>query len=167
MDRDRTDLVLEDWSEERPELSTEALGIVLRIQFLEKILADQLAEALSKLDLEWFEYDVLSALRRQGVPFQMIASDIAEGSMLSPGALTNRIDRLIERKLVTRAEDPEDRRRVLVTLTKKGIKLVDRTTEARFMCAEEAVNHFSAAEKKQLNSLLRKFLLSADESSSD
>ena len=167
MDKDRIDSVLEDWSEERPDLSTDALAIVLRIQFLEKILADQLSEALSKLDLEWFEYDVLSALRRQGEPFQMIASDIAEGSMLSPGALTNRIDRLIERKLVTRAEDPEDRRRVLITLTKAGIKLVDKTTEERFQCAEEAVTHFSASEKKQLNSLLRKFLLSADEANSE
>ncbi len=168
MAKDRIDVVLDEWSEERPnDLSRESLGIVLRIQVLEKVLADQLNEALARLELEWFEYDVLSSLRRKGAPFQLTASEIAEGAMLSPGALTNRIDRLIERNLVTRSEDPEDRRRVLITLTENGIKTVDRASVERFICAEDAVGHFSLAEKRKLNELLRECLLSAEESDQD
>lgn len=158
MVKDRIDFVLEDWEDERPELGTGALGIVLRIQFVEKILAERLSSSLEGLHIEWFEYDVLSSLRRQGEPFRMTASEIAEQTLLSPGALTNRIDKLIDRKLVTRAEDPEDRRRVLISLTRKGMQLVDKATEERIRCAEEAVAHLSLPQQKQLSSLLRKML---------
>ena len=68
MSRDIIDELRADWSEQRPELDTEAMGVVLRIQALAKILADQAAERLSRYGLQWWQYDVLSALRRQGRP---------------------------------------------------------------------------------------------------
>lgn len=155
---DRIDLVLDDWSEERPDLSTKALGIVLRIQVLDKILADRLQGVLGGFGLEWWEYDVLSSLRRQGEPWRLTASEIAESSMLSPGALTNRIDRLMARGLVERMEDPADRRRVLVGLTGKGLHLIEGAIAARFRCAEECVEQLSPLEMEQLDRLLHRLL---------
>ncbi len=158
MRKDRIDNVVKDWNDERPELSTEALGLVLRIQALAKAHAVQLTETLNSLSLEWWEYDVLSALRRQGAPFQLSASEITKCSMISPGAVTNRIDRLLDRKLVNRIEDPTDRRRVLVALSDDGVSLVDRASEARFASADKAVSRLSAAQRSQLDDLLRVLL---------
>jgi len=158
MPEDRIDNVVKDWNDERPELPTEALGLVLRIQALAKIHAVRLTETLNSLSLEWWEYDVLSALRRQGAPFQLSASEITKCSMISPGAVTNRIDRLLERKLVNRIEDPNDRRRVLVALSSGGLALVDRASEARFDCADKAVSLLSAEQRRQLDGLLRVLL---------
>ena len=159
MQHDRIDPVLSDWSRERPDLSTESLALALRLQSLAKSMADNLTEVLSRFDLEWWEYDVLSVLRRQGSPYQMSASDIGANTRLSGGAVTNRIDGLVDRSFVERIADPKDRRRVLVQLLESGQQIVDRATSARFQNAEHALECLTDTEQSQLNSLLRKLVI--------
>lgn len=162
MPRDIIDELLEDWLEQRPDLDAAALGVVLRIQALEKLLGDQAAERLMEFGLHWWQYDVLSALRRQGEPYVLAASELADAGMLSSGAMTNRIDRLEDSGLVRRMNDPGDRRRVLVQLTARGRALVDRATVARFETAEAALAGLGARERKQLSDSLRRLLLAQD-----
>ena len=162
MDKDQVDEVLKDWAAERPDLDNGSLGIVLRLQFLAKRFLEQVTAELSSLGLEWWEYDVLSALRRQGEPYRMPATSLAEESRLSAGAMTHRIDRLENKKLVTRTTDDQDRRRVIVQLTKSGKTLIDQATEARFAAAEQALETLSTTEHKQLGNTLRKLLLSQE-----
>ena len=166
MENDRVDDVLSDWAGERPDLESDALGIVLRIQTLAKTLADQVNEVLTSLDLEWWEYDVLATLRRQGEPFRMAATGMAEDMMLSPGAMTNRIDRLERRGLVERIEDPDDRRKVLVQLSAEGLSLVDSASESRFASARSALENLSTAQQNQLDGLLRRMVLAQEASGS-
>ena len=66
MNRDIIDELQSDWNKQRPELDPEPMGVVLRIQVLAKILGDQTAERLQRFDLQWWQYDVLSALRSKG-----------------------------------------------------------------------------------------------------
>ena len=94
MTRDIIDNLQEECSAERPDLDSEAMGVVLRIQALEKVLGDQVAERLRDFGLHWWQYDVLSALRRQGRPYRLAATELAAAGMLTSGAMTNRIDRL-------------------------------------------------------------------------
>jgi len=162
MSRDIIDELQDDWSEERPDLDSEAMGVVLRIQALEKILGDQVAERLREHGLQWWQYDVLSALRRQGKPFRMAATELADASMLTSGAMTNRIDRLEQRGLVRRLTDPEDRRRVLVELTPEGIERVESATKARFEIATAAVSGLDRKSRRQLSNLLRLLLLAQE-----
>ena len=163
MGRDIIDEVQADWSEQRPELDTGSMGVVLRIQALAKILGDQAAERLLQHGLQWWQYDVLSALRRQGRPFCMTASELAEAGRLTSGAMTNRIDRLESEGLVRRLPDPGDRRRVLVELTADGRKLVDKATKARFEAASEALQGLDENQRKHLGDLLRGLLLAQEE----
>jgi DNA-binding MarR family transcriptional regulator len=97
MKKDAIDDILDQWSEERPELETAALGVVIRVMALYRSFSREAARALEPLGLELFEYDVLSALRRQGKPFALPATGLAIETGLSTGAMTNRIDRLEER----------------------------------------------------------------------
>jgi DNA-binding MarR family transcriptional regulator len=162
MDQDIIDDLQADWSEERPDLDSEAMGVVLRIQALEKLLGDQVAERLQDFGLQWWQYDVLSALRRQGKPYRMAATELAEASMLTSGAMTNRIDRLEEEGLVRRSHDPADGRRVFVELTRKGRQRVDNATRARFEIAAAAVSGLDRKSRRQLSDLLRTLLLAQD-----
>lgn len=162
MTKDIIDDLQDDWSLQRPDLDTGAMGIVLRIQALEKILGDQAAERLQAFDLHWWQYDVLSALRRQGPPYRLAATELAEAGMLTSGAMTNRIDRLEQKGLVRRLHDPQDRRRVLVQLTAAGIERVDLATRARFETASAAVACLGARQRQQLSSLLRRLLLAQE-----
>jgi len=155
MNRDIIDELQVDWGVQRPDLNPEPMGVVLRIQALAKILGDQTAERLQEFDLQWWQYDVLSALRRQGVPFVMAATVLADSGRLTSGAMTNRIDRLEKERLVRRVKDDNDRRRVLVQLTQKGLRLIEGATEARFEAATNALEGLSKRQRESLSDLLR------------
>jgi len=153
---DRIDKLLSQWLEERPELDCSGLDVVARVQHLAKLLRRNEDHALESLDLKMWEYDVLSALRRQGRPFCLPATELARESLLSSGAMTNRIDRLEKRGLVERRKDPEDRRGVLIRLTRAGRKLVDDAIEARLGVADEQLAKLTRQERLALSTGLRK-----------
>lgn len=159
MKHDFIDDVQAEWSEQRPDLDAEPMGIVLRIQALAKILAQQAAESLEAFDLQWWQYDVLSALRRQGAPYTMAATELADAVDLTSGAMTNRIDGLESEGWVERLPDPNDRRRVLVCLTPKGLELVEAATGARFDAALSALDGLGMEQRRELSALLRAVLL--------
>lgn len=152
----------DDWSDQRPDLDSEAMGVVLRIQALAKILGEQAAQRLDLHDLQWWQYDVLAILRRQGEPYRMAATELAEAAMLTSGAMTNRIDRLEAAGLIKRVADKEDRRRVLVQLTGEGLRSIEEAAKSRFQSAEDAVACLSESQRNQLNDLLRLVLMSQE-----
>jgi len=156
---DIIDELKDDWRRQRPDLDSEPMGIVLRINALAKLLGEQASGRLEEFDLHWWQYDVLSALRRKGEPYTMAATELADAGMLTSGAMTNRIDRLEDDGLVRRLPDPADGRRVLVQLTDKGLRLIDFATTARFEVATAALDSLSITQRRQLGDLLRHVLL--------
>ena len=163
MQKDNIDDLKDDWRRQRPELNAEPMGIVLRIQSLAKLLGTQTSERLGDFNLQWWQYDVLSALRRQGSPYVLAASELAQEAMLTSGAMTNRIDRLEVAGLIQRLRDKSDGRKVLVRLTVRGRKLIDSATEARFEVATHAMRGLSLEQRQQLSSLLRDLLRAQSE----
>lgn len=159
MKNDPIDDILEQWSDERPELDTASLGVVIRVMNLYKSFHRQATAALEELDLELFEYDVLSALRRQGRPFALPATRLAKEADLSSGAMTNRVDRLEARGLVRRRPDVKDRRGVIVSLTARGRKVIDDAIQHRLDVADDSLNGITRKERKELARLLRKIRL--------
>lgn len=167
MKTDAVDDILEQWSEERPELETESLGVVVRIMSLSRAFLRQATEALAPLELELFEYDVLSALRRQGRPYGLPATGLAKETGLSSGAMTNRIDKLEERGLVSRNPDESDRRAVIVALTPDGKRAIDEAIQLRLDAADESLQGLNSKEIGNLASLLRKIRLTGTETTAD
>jgi DNA-binding MarR family transcriptional regulator len=156
---DRIDRLLGQWSAERPELDCSGLDVVARVQDMAKILRRSENGALDGLGLKMWEYDVLSALRRQGRPYRMPATELARESLLSSGAMTNRINRLEQRGLVARQADPDDRRGVLVGLTHVGRQLVDEAIEARLGVANDQLSGLTLQERNAISQGLRKINL--------
>lgn len=163
MNKDAVDEILSQWSAERPELDTSSLGVVVRVMALNKLFAREATAALEALNMELFEYDVLSALRRQGEPFALPATRLARETGLSAGAMTNRIDRLESRGLVDRQHDRSDRRSVVVSLTSTGKRLIDNAIQLRLDAADEGLRSVGTDERAQLAALLRKVCISAEQ----
>lgn len=159
MNSDAVDDILEQWSEERPELDTASLGVVIRVMSLYKSFHRQATSALEELHLELFEYDVLSALRRQGKPYSLPATRLAKETDMSNGAMTNRVDKLEDKGFVRRSRDETDRRGVIVTLTAKGRKVIDDAIQHRLDVADESLDGITKRERKELAALLRKVRL--------
>lgn len=163
MKRDAIDEILDQWSEQRPELDTSSLGVVIRVLSLHRAFVRQAGEALEPLGLELFEYDVLSALRRQGKPYALTATRLAAATGLSSGAMTNRVDKLEAQGLVRRKRHKIDRRGVIVSLTAAGRRTIDDAIKLRLEAADESLQSISSREKHQLAGLLRKVKLAGED----
>ena len=161
MRRDIVDDILDQWSAERPELDTAALGVVIRVMMLSRSFSREAAAALEPLGLELFEYDALSALRRQGAPYALPATELARD--LSRGAMTNRIDRLETRGFVERLPDANDRRSVIVRLTRTGKQAIDDAIRVRLDAADAGLRNLSKDERRRLARLLCGAVLGGDE----
>lgn len=159
MAKDSVDQILEQWSHERPDLDTSSLSVVVRLMSLYKPLLRQATRALEPLELELWQYDVLSALRRQGKPFSLSATRLATATGLSTGAMTNRIDKLEGLGFVRRSAVEKDRRGVRVTLTPKGRRMIDSAIKVRFDAADASLRGLSGKERQQLANLLRKVVI--------
>lgn len=164
---DLIDHIRAQWSQERPELDSGGFAIAGRLQVLGKRLGCRVEQALAPLDLAPWAFDVLATLRRSGPPFRMTPTELTRATMLTSGAMTNRLDRLEERGFVAREADPDDRRGVRVVLTEEGREMAERGVAARFADATELSNTLSASERSKLESLLRKLLLGLEENERD
>lgn len=75
------------------------------------------------------DFDVLSTLRRAGSPYVLMPSQLSSALMMSRTGMTGRLDRLEGRGLIERTLDPADRRSFRITLTERGLTLIDRVLE--------------------------------------
>lgn len=87
-----------------------------------------------------------------GLPF----GEIGAKMMVTVSNLTGIVDRLEEKKLVTRKRDENDRRVVRVVLTDKGAKLYKNTIPVFESSASRIFAQLDSPEQKELSVLLRK-----------
>lgn len=167
MNKDMIDEVVLQWQEARPDLDPSALRVVGRILRLAGHLERRANQALGEFDLPVGGFDVLGTLRRAGKPYALTPTQLMRSTMLTSGAMTNRIDRLEKQGLVERSPDPNDRRSLLVCLTRKGLKVIDRAVPVRFAEADDATSALSARESGMLETLLSKMLLLVEPSDLD
>ena len=123
--RDEVDDLVVAWRAQRPDLDIEPMQVLSRISRLARHLDIARRGAFADHGLESWEFDVLSALRRQGPPFQLTPGALLRATLVTSGTMTNRVDRLVRKGLVRREPDPRDKRGVLVTLTDLGREQVD------------------------------------------
>lgn len=157
-DTDRIGLICEQWARERPDLDSDAFALVGRLLLLGKLLERRVSRVMAPFDLQLWAFDVLATLRRQGPPYQLTPTELSKATLLTPGAMTNRIDRLEASGLVRREAEPNDRRGVRVFLTEKGIELVDRAIEVRFAEADSAIAGMGTTDRKNLKRILKRLL---------
>lgn len=156
---DAVDDVLAQWQAERPDLDASPMGVIGRIFRAQRRLEKALRENFAAFDLQHHEFDILATLRREGSPFQMTAGALVKSSMVTYGAITNRIDRLEAKGLVTRRTDANNRRSVLIALTEKGRRLVDEAVEHHVALEAELLAALDAEEQERLAGLLKRLLL--------
>jgi len=89
------------------------------------------------------EYRTLRALRRRG-PRRM--KDLADRQLLSSQTMSQTVDRLVVAGLVTRTEDPDDRRHLLIEPTNAGIESLAAYEAAFVEYLEGALDELAESE---------------------
>ena len=133
--------------DEIPGLDLPTEAITQRVHLINRGLDRALSEVTEGFGLSVGEYMVLTMLRGQGEPYRLSPSRLADSCVLSTGAMTNRLDNLEQAGLVKRVPDPDDRRSVQVTLTKKGHTLWDQM--AGTAAAREALDRVGAGRGRE------------------
>jgi DNA-binding MarR family transcriptional regulator len=159
---DEVDRIVDAWSRERTDLDFSPLQVLSRVGRLSRHLERARRTAFAASGLESWEFDVLSALRRAGTPYQLSPKALLQQTLVSSGTMTNRIDRLVERQLVERLPAPDDGRGVLVVMTTLGQERVDRAISELLVGEAELLDGLSAVDQEKLASLLRKLSLDFD-----
>ncbi|MBF6173485.1 MarR family winged helix-turn-helix transcriptional regulator [Nocardia blacklockiae] len=152
---DAVDDVVAAWNRARPELDVWPTHVIGRIKRLGRLVEREMKEFFASHGLEYWEFDVLATLRRSGGPAGLTAGALIKTTMVTSGAITNRIDRLAAKGLVRRAADPADRRTVRIQLTDAGLDLIDKLMPLHVDNEIRLLGGVDRAELDRLAALLR------------
>ncbi len=155
---DDVDRIVEAWRRERPDLDVAPLHILSRVSRLARHLDLARGSAFAEHALEGWEFDVLSALRRAGAPYELSPGQLVAQTLVTSGTMTNRVDRLTARGLVGRGPDPSDRRGVKVRLTTAGRAVVDAAMADLLDRERILLSALPPSEQDHLSESLRRLL---------
>lgn len=159
---DEVDRIVAAWVRERPDLDFSPIHVLSRVDRLSKHLERARRAAFASSALESWEFDVLSALRREGEPYTLSPKALIAQTLVSSGTMTNRIDRLVERGLVDRRTDPNDGRGIRVALSADGLDRVDAAISTLLDAEAALLARLPRSERDRLAELLRMLSLDFD-----
>jgi DNA-binding MarR family transcriptional regulator len=125
-EHDHVDVVLAEWQKQGVRLDSSPVAVVARIGRAGALLDRGLNTNFARFGLTRTDWDVLASLRRVGAPYRRSPTELYRALMRTSGGMTHLVDRLEREGLVERVADPDDRRGLLVGLTRKGRALVRR-----------------------------------------
>jgi DNA-binding MarR family transcriptional regulator len=153
--RDEVDRLVEAWRRERPDLDVAPMQVLSRVTRLSRHLDRARRQVCAEHNLELWEFDVLTALRRSGPPYELSPGRLIRETLVTSGTMTNRVDRLAHKGFVTREPDPDDRRGVLVRLTQTGRQAVDAAMDGLLGRERDLLGGLAQTEQRRLAALLR------------
>jgi DNA-binding MarR family transcriptional regulator len=156
---DRAAKAVEQWRRERPDLDVSPMLVLGRLNEASSLVArERLAPVFARFGLQAGEFDVLATLRRSGQPHALTPTALYEATMVTSGAMTNRLDRLEQAGLIQRGPHPKDRRGIVVQLTEKGLALIDEALTAHVANEHQILASLTGVERETLAHLLGKLI---------
>lgn len=154
--------VAESWATQRPDLKPDDyLPLILGTR-LGRVLERQFDERCREaFGLSSSEMRVALALRRKGPPFARRPTDLYQAVLVTSGAITKQVGRLVEAGYVDRSPDPSSANGFLVRLTETGVKLADDALDmlADTSPAGMGATSLTPEERHMFRILCEKFLL--------
>lgn len=159
---DEVDQLVAAWRTERPDLDVEPLQVLSRVSRLARHLDRARRAAFAEHGLESWEFDVLTALRRSGPPYELSPGELLRATLVTSGTMTNRVDRLVAAGLVRRGRDPQDKRGVRVRLTDAGRDRTDAALADLLRRERELLTGLDVGQRAALADQLRVLLVPFD-----
>ncbi len=161
--RDHVDQLIQGWAAERPDLDTSAVAIVYRLTRIAAVWNGEIDRLFTAHGLTRTDFAVLANLRRAGAPFQLNQRHIMDALRLTSGTVSLRIEKMVDRGLVSRTTDPADARAAIVTLTEAGADLFDRVAPEHLANEARLLAALPEAQRDTLAELLRAILVDIEQ----
>lgn len=128
---------------------------ILNVMFTQNIIGERLSEVMKEHDLSLEQFNVLRILRGQkGCPVNMTL--IQERMIARTSNTTRLVDKLEAKSLVTRNVCPDNRRKMEVLITPKGLQLLAAVDPKVQEVESMFTTQLSPEELEHLNDLLEK-----------
>lgn len=130
--------------------------IILNILYTQNVITENFNEILKPYDISGEQYNVLRILRGQkGNPANMCM--IQERMLAKTSNTTRLVDKLLLKELVTRKVCPENRRKIEVLITQKGLDVLKELDPKVTQHEECFSKNLNEEEINLLNQLLEKY----------
>jgi DNA-binding MarR family transcriptional regulator len=154
-----SDLITGQWRRERGDLELDNFLLAIYLMRLGTII-DRAYDRVCRKEygISGSDMRVLLALRRSGPPFIKRPTDLFRALLVTSGAITKQVDRLVAAGYAERLADPTHAGGFLVHLTRHGLRVVERAVDrlAKESVLAPAMTQFSATERERG----RRFVLS-------
>ncbi|HEX3589036.1 MAG TPA: MarR family transcriptional regulator [Pseudonocardiaceae bacterium] len=155
---DRIERVVGQWAAVRPDIDVDTMALVARVMRTGQLMDKRIDDLSAAYGAHRSEGDVLFALRRAGPPYRLSPSKLSESLLVTSGTMTNRLDRLERRGLVTRIPNPHDRRSLDVELTDLGLRIADEAVTTHIANEQEMVAPLTKRDRDELTRITRKLI---------
>jgi DNA-binding MarR family transcriptional regulator len=132
--------------------------VVTALTRISKRLDSYYRQQLAELNLQRGDWGVLAELALHSPDGCSTPSRLADVTGVSPSTMTHRLDQLVERGLVGRTPDPENRTRMKVRLTRAGQELFRKSVVDADITESKVLAALDLTERLQLADLLEKVL---------
>ena len=140
------------WARERPGTPVRSIPVVTAIKRAARSLAMERERVLRELGVDAATLDLLSVLRRSGSPYELTTRQITERTLVTAGAISQRIARAERDHLVWRWK--AEGKTVMVQLTDQGHALVERSVDQVLAADDAAIAALSVDDLAVLQTLL-------------
>ncbi len=155
---DQVNKAIEQWQREIPELASDNMLLIGRLANCSLRILHHLESLYNQFGINGGEFDVLASLRRSGAPYQLAPTALFSTLMVTSGTMTNRLQRLENKGLISRLPNPEDARSLLVVLSESGLVLINELIFAHVEAEKSLYALISPEQKKQLETGLGDWL---------
>jgi DNA-binding MarR family transcriptional regulator len=152
---DEVDAIIDAWSDILPTADLSPLDSLSRLRRVMHRVNRLRARAFREVGLTTWEFDVLAALRRVPAPHELSPVQLSTATMIGTAAMSNRLESLVARGLVSRRGNPVDGRSRLVVLSDEGARLVEQAMSALVAAEAEMLRPLSSAQQAALVDALR------------
>jgi DNA-binding MarR family transcriptional regulator len=146
------------WERERPGTPVDSIGIVTPLWRLAKLFADDRRRVLADAGVDPATLDLLSVLRRSGSPYELTTRELTRRTLVTAGAISQRVARAEAAGLVTRRTERDGSRAVVVGMTAGGHELVERTVDVVLTRESELLSPLSPRQQAVLAGQLQRLL---------
>ncbi len=158
---DQLERILAQWHAEKPGLDVSPMAVIGRLSRAASSVEARLSATFAEHGLDSSTFDVLATLLRSGTPYSLAPAALARDAMISTSAVAQRLNKLENRGLVARNDNPDDGRGTLVSLTPVGRDLIEAVLPEHLATEHTITGALTRAEQAQLATLLQKLTDSA------
>ncbi len=165
MAEDWTDRHVERWRDHWLDIAfdDQVEAAFVRVGRIDRYLRQAKQRAVAEVGLTDFEYDSLHSLMIRDTPGSASPTELAAELGVSGAGMTGRLDGLERAGWIRRIPSVDDRRRVIVEVTKAGIAIWRRAMDIRGDAENDLADALTERELATLNRLLKKVALRSEE----